>query len=67
MWKMTNWQVFDKCKVIHALKQTKNLLCLLRKSKVQNCISEKYECIATNVKILAVIYAHHIYKNVQFS
>ena len=67
MWKMTNWQEFDKCKVIHALKQPKNLLCLLRKSKVQNCISENYECIATNVKILTVIYAYRIYKNVQFS
>ena len=42
-------KVFDKCKVIHALKQPKNLLCLLSQPKVQNCISEKhglyrYEC-----------------------
>ena len=35
-------KVFDKCKVIHALKQPKNLLCLLNKPKVQTCISEKY-------------------------
>ena len=42
-------KVFDTCKVIHALKQPKNLLRLLNKPKVQNCISEKhglyrYEC-----------------------
>ena len=42
-------KVFDKCKVIHALKQPKNLLRLLNRPKVQNCISEKhglyrYEC-----------------------
>ena len=35
-------KVFGKCKVIHALKQPKNLLRLLSKSKVQNCISKKY-------------------------
>ena len=40
---------FDKCKVIHTLKQPKNLLRLLNRPKVQNCISEKhglyrYEC-----------------------
>ena len=35
-------KVFDKCKVICALKQPKNLLRLLNKPKVQNCISEKY-------------------------
>ena len=35
-------KVFDKCKVIRALKQPKNLLCLLSKPKVQNCISKKY-------------------------
>ena len=35
-------KVFDKCKVIHALKQPKNLLHLLSKPKVQNCISKKY-------------------------
>ena len=35
-------KVFDKCKVIHALKQPKNLLCLLNTPKVQICISEKY-------------------------
>ena len=35
-------KVFDKCKVIHALKQPKNLLHLLNRPKVQNCISEKY-------------------------
>ena len=29
-------------KVIHALRQPKNLLCLFNKQKVQNCISEKY-------------------------
>ena len=29
-------------KLIHALKQPKNLLRLLSKLKVQNCISEKY-------------------------
>ena len=34
--------VFDKCKVIHALKQLKNLLRLLSKAKVRSCISEKY-------------------------
>ena len=51
-------KVFDKCKVLHALKQSKNLLRLLSKPKVQNCICEK---------IPAVIYAHRIYKNVQVS
>ena len=35
-------KVFYKCKVTHALKQPKNLLCLLSKPKIQNCISEKY-------------------------
>ena len=35
-------KVFDKCKVIYALKQPKNLLCLLSKPKVQNCIFKKY-------------------------
>ena len=42
-------KVFDKCKVIHALKQPTNLLRLLSQPKVQNCISKKnglyrYEC-----------------------
>ena len=36
-------KVFDKCKVIHALKQPKILLHLLNKPKVQNCTSEKYD------------------------
>ena len=35
-------KVINKCKVIHALKQPKNLLRLLSKPKVQTCISEKY-------------------------
>ena len=35
-------KVFDKCKVIHALKQPKNLLRLSSKPNVQTCISEKY-------------------------
>ena len=35
-------KVFDKCKVIHALKQRKTLLSLLSKPKVWNCIFEKY-------------------------
>ena len=35
-------KVFDKCKVTHALKQPKNLLRLLNRPKVQNCISEKH-------------------------
>ena len=35
-------KAFDKCKVIHALKQPKNLLLFLSKLKSQNCISEKY-------------------------
>ena len=35
-------KVFDKCKVIHALKKPKNLSHLLSKQKVQNCISKKY-------------------------
>ena len=35
-------KVFDKCKVMHALKQPKNLLCLLSKPRVQTYISEKY-------------------------
>ena len=35
-------KVFDKGKVIHALKQLKNLLRLLSKPKVQTCIFEKY-------------------------
>ena len=35
-------KVFDKCKVIHALKQPKILLCLLNRPNVQNCISEKH-------------------------
>ena len=33
---------FDKCKVVHALKQPKNLLSWLSQLKVQNFISEKY-------------------------
>ena len=41
--------IFDKCKVIHTLKQPKNLLRLLNRLKVQSSISEKhglycYEC-----------------------
>ena len=63
-------KVFDKCKVIHALKQPKHLLHLLSKPKVQNCISEKcgfYNFLAINVRIPVVIYAHRIYKNVQVS
>ena len=35
-------KVFDKCKVIHALKQPENLLHLLSKPKVQNCVSKKF-------------------------
>ena len=35
-------KVFDKCKVIHALKQPKNLLRLSSKPNVQTCIFEKY-------------------------
>ena len=35
-------KAFDKCEVIHALKQPKNLLLLLNRPKVQNCISEKH-------------------------
>ena len=35
-------KAFDKCKVIHALKQPKNLLRLLSKPKVQTYISGKY-------------------------
>ena len=35
-------KVFDKCKVIHTLKQPKNLLRSLIKAKFQTCISEKY-------------------------
>ena len=35
-------KVLDKCKVIHALKQPSDLLCLLSTPKVQNCISKKY-------------------------
>ena len=34
--------MFDKCKVIHALKQPKNLLRLFSKPKIQTCISEQY-------------------------
>ena len=34
-------KVFDKCKIIHALKQPNNLLCLFSKSKVQNPFSER--------------------------
>ena len=35
-------KVFRKCRVIHALTEPKNLLRLLRKPKVQTCISENY-------------------------
>ena len=35
-------KLFDKYKVIDALKQPKKLLCLLSKPKVQSCISEKH-------------------------
>ena len=35
-------KVFDKCRVIHTLKQPRNLLRLLNRPKVQNCISEKH-------------------------
>ena len=60
-------KVFDKCKVLHALKQAKNLLRLLNRRKVQNCISENMVCNAMNVKIPAVTYAHRVYKNIQIS
>ena len=60
-------KVFDKCRVIHALKQPKNLLRLLSKPKVQNCISKKYGLYPMNVKIPTAIYAPLIYKNVQVS
>ena len=58
-------KVFDKCKVIHALKQPKNLLRLLSQPKV--VFLKSMVCIAMNVKIPAAIYAHLIYKNVQVS
>ena len=48
-------KVFDKRKVIHVLKQSKQLFL---KSMV---------CIAINAKILSVIYEHRIYKNVHVS
>ena len=35
-------KVFDKCRVIHTLKQPRKLLRLLNRPKVQNCISEKH-------------------------
>ena len=42
-------KLFDKCEVIHALKQPKDLMRLFRKPKVQTCIPERhglcyYEC-----------------------
>ena len=35
-------KIFDKCKVVHSLREPKNLLPLLSKPKVQYCVSEKY-------------------------
>ena len=60
-------KVFDKYKVIHALEQPKNLLRLLIKPEVQNCISKRYglyryECKDTRCNLCA-----SIYKNVQVS
>ena len=51
-------KLFDKCKVIHALKQSKNLLRLLSKPKVQICITKKYglyryECKDSRCKLCA--------------
>ena len=61
MWKITKWKkVLDKCNVMHAIKQPKNLLSLLYKPSIQNCISEKHGCITMNAKSPAVIHAHHI-------
>ena len=60
-------KVFDKCKVIHALKKPKNLSHLLSKQKVQNCISKKYGLYRYECKIAAAIYAYRIYKNAQVS
>ena len=44
-------KVFDKCKVIHALKQPKNVLSLLSKLKIQTGISEKYDLYRYECKI----------------
>ena len=57
-------KVSDKCKVMHTLKQPKNLLRLSSKPNVQTCIFKSMVCMAMNVKVPAVTYAHHIYKNV---
>ena len=60
-------KVFDKCKVMHALKQPKNLLRLLSKPNFKIVFLKSMVCIAMNVKIPAAIYAHRICKNVQVS
>ena len=58
-------KVFEKYKVIHTLKQPEILLSMLTILKVQN--RNRMVCIAVNKKIPAVIYVHHICKNVQVS
>lgn len=35
-------KIFDKCKVVHSLREPKNLMPLLSKPKVKNSICEKY-------------------------
>ena len=64
MWKITNWKKYLKNIVIHAIKQRQNLLCLLSKPKFTIVFLKIMVCIAMNVNIPAVIYVHHIYKNV---
>ena len=52
-------KLFHKWKVIHALKQPKNLLRLVNRPKVENCISEKhdlyrYECKDSRCNLCAL-------------
>ena len=51
-------KVYDKCKLIHALKKPKKLLSLSTKSKLQNYISQRYglyryECIGSSYNLCA--------------
>ena len=60
-------KAINKCKVIHALKQPRNLLRLFSIPNFKLLFLKSMACFTMNLKIPAVIYAHHIYKYVQVS
>ena len=60
-------KVINKCKVIHALKQPKNLLRLFSIPNFKLLFLKSMACFAMNLTIPVVIYALHIYKYVQVS